>query len=59
MMDDKDIRGHGNSILNEEQEAVLDMYLANLDKFLATIQESENVQVETETLHLKKILTKS
>lgn len=59
MMDDKDIRGHGNTILNEEQEAVLDMYLANLDKFLATIQESENVQVETETLHLKKILTKS
>lgn len=59
MMDDKDIRGHGNTILNEEQEAVLDMYLANLDKFLVTIQESENVQVETETLHLKKILTKS
>ena len=59
MMDDKDIRGHGHTILNEEQEAVLDMYLANLDNFLATIQESENVQVETETLHLKKILTKS
>lgn len=46
------------TILNEEQENVLDLYLTRLDSFLSEAQESENIEVETETLHLKKILTK-
>ena len=45
-------------ILSQEQEEVLDMYLNNLDEFLDSARELEKAQVEIETLHLKKILTK-
>jgi hypothetical protein len=44
-------------ILTPEQAALLDMYLQNLDSFLENIKTSEKIQVEIETLHLKKILT--
>jgi hypothetical protein len=47
-----------NSVLTSEQDAVLDLYIKNLDNFFEQIKESEKVQVEIETLHLKKILTK-
>jgi hypothetical protein len=46
-----------HSILTPEQAALLDMYLQNLDNFLENIKTSEKIQVEIETLHLKKILT--
>ena len=43
-------------ILTPEQAALLDMYVQNLDTFLENIKASEKIQVEIETLHLKKIL---
>ena len=46
------------TILNEEQEVILDLYLKSLDQFLDSARESETAQVEIETLHLKRILTK-
>ncbi len=47
-----------NSVLTSEQDAILDMYIKNLDNFFEAVKESEKIQVEIETLHLKKILTK-
>ncbi len=46
------------SLLNQEQEDLLDLYLQHLDLFYEGLKESDVVQVEIETLHLKKILTK-
>jgi hypothetical protein len=45
-----------DSFLTADQEAVLDKYLQQLDIFLEKSKESERVQVEIETLHLKRIL---
>ena len=47
-----------NSILTAEQDAILDMYLKSLDNFWEEIKNSEKVQVEIETQHLKRILSK-
>ncbi|PIQ22683.1 MAG: hypothetical protein COW65_01765 [Cytophagales bacterium CG18_big_fil_WC_8_21_14_2_50_42_9] len=47
-----------NSVLTAEQDAILDMYLKSLDAFWEEIKNSEKVQVEIETQHLKRILTK-
>ena len=47
-----------NSVLTDEQDAILDMYLKSLDAFWEEIKNSEKVQVEIETQHLKRILTK-
>ena len=47
-----------NSVLTDEQDAILDMYLKSLDTFWEEIKNSEKVQVEIETQHLKRILTK-
>ncbi|CAN5776086.1 hypothetical protein BH24BAC1_BH24BAC1_06530 [soil metagenome] len=47
-----------SSILTPEQEAILDMYLAHLDQYFEELKESEKIQVEIETKHLKRILTK-
>ncbi|AHM58665.1 hypothetical protein D770_01955 [Flammeovirgaceae bacterium 311] len=47
------------SILTQEQDAILDMYLKNLDNFFESIKQTEKVQVEIETLHLKRILSKN
>jgi len=47
-----------NSVLTSEQDAVLDLYLKNLDNFFEAVKETEKIQVEIETLHLKRILTK-
>lgn len=44
-------------ILTPEQATLLDLYVQNLDNFLENIKASEKIQVEIETLHLKKILT--
>ncbi len=58
MPDDKTTKTPEKSILTTEQDAVLDMYSKNLDDFFERIKDSEKVQVEIETLHLKRILTK-
>lgn len=47
-----------DNFLNPEQEALLDLYIQNLDSYLAELKASEKIQVEIETQHLKKILTK-
>jgi len=47
-----------HSVLTAEQDAILDMYLKSLDTFWEEIKNSEKVQVEIETQHLKRILTK-
>ena len=44
-------------VLTPEQEALLDLYLQKLDDFFRNAEEAEQIQVEIETLHLKKILT--
>jgi hypothetical protein len=46
-----------DSILSPEQEAILDLYLENLDNFFEEIKQSEKTQVEIETLHLKRLLS--
>ncbi len=45
-------------ILTAEQDALLDLYMQNLDDFFENIKVSEQIQVEIETLHLKRILSK-
>ncbi|WP_190300361.1 hypothetical protein [Rufibacter hautae] len=45
------------SVLTQEQDALLDLYLNNLDNFFENQKNAEKIQVEIETLHLKKILT--
>jgi hypothetical protein len=47
-----------SSLLSQEQEALLDLYINSLDNFMEAIRESEKLQVKIETLHLKRILTK-
>ncbi|QNF33717.1 hypothetical protein HUW51_13670 [Adhaeribacter swui] len=47
-----------NSVLTEEQDLILDMYIQKLDAYFESLKESEKIQVEIETLHLKRILTK-
>lgn len=47
-----------NNVLTEEQDVILDMYIQKLDAFFENLKESEKIQVEIETLHLKRIVTK-
>lgn len=58
MADDSPKKKPESSILTHEQDVLLDMYLKNVDDFFESIKETEKVQVEIETLHLKRILTK-
>lgn len=44
-------------LLTEEQEAILDLYVQKLDTIYEGLKESERIQVEIETQHLKKILS--
>ena len=46
-----------DSILSEEQEAILDLYIESLDSFFEEVKQSEITQVEIETLHLKRLLS--
>lgn len=55
---EKHTRVTRTSILTPEQEALLDLYLKTLDHFCENLKASEKIQVEIETQHLKKILTK-
>jgi len=45
-------------ILTPEQEELLGLYSKRLDSYFEELKASEKVQVEIETKHLKKILTK-
>ena len=45
-------------ILTPEQDALLDLYIKKLDDYFEDVKASEKIQVEIETLHLKKILSK-
>ena len=47
-----------DSVLSAEQEAILELYLENLDNFFEEVKQSEKTQVEIETLHLKRILSR-
>ncbi|WP_205502470.1 hypothetical protein [Rufibacter psychrotolerans] len=46
-----------NGILTQEQDALLDLYLQNLDNFFENQKAAEKIQVEIETMHLKKLLS--
>ena len=48
---------HPDSILSEEQEAILDLYIESLDNYFEELKQSEKTQVEIETLHLKRLLS--
>jgi hypothetical protein len=56
--DDKEMTSPPHGILTQEQDAVLDLYIQHLDKHFEELKLSEKLQVEIETMHLKKILTK-
>ena len=43
-------------LLTTEQEEILDKYLQNLDSLFENMKTSERIQVEIETLHLKRIV---
>ncbi|EJF08429.1 MULTISPECIES: hypothetical protein [Pontibacter] len=45
-------------ILSDEQEAVLDLYIQHIDNLFEEMKLSEKLQVEIETQHLKRILSK-
>ncbi|WP_197088700.1 hypothetical protein [Rufibacter radiotolerans] len=44
-------------ILTHEQDALLDLYLSHLDTYFENLKTTEKIQVEIETLHLKRILS--
>jgi hypothetical protein len=54
----KDIPIPQDSFLTEEQKAILELYIQNLDYFFEQIKESEKTQVEIETMHLKRLLSR-
>lgn len=56
--EDSKADGKEKGILTPEQDALLDVYIQNLDDFFENIKVSEQIQVEIETLHLKRILSK-
>lgn len=45
-------------VLTPEQEEILDLYINNLDNFFEEVKQSEKTQVEIETMHLKRLLSK-
>lgn len=59
MHEDKKASVQPESILTQEQDAILDMYLENLDNVIENIRKAEKIEVDIETLHLKRILTRS
>lgn len=58
MKEEKVQSGIPKKVLTAEQEDILDLYIRNLNAFYTNIRESEKIELEIETLHLKKILTK-
>ncbi|GAB3537027.1 hypothetical protein GCM10027443_28890 [Pontibacter brevis] len=57
MAEKKEQKNTSNSILTEEQEELLELYLQNLDSYYGQLRSSDAIQVEIETQHLKKILS--
>jgi len=55
---DKDLPAAPDRLLTLEQEAILDLYIQNLDNIFEELKAADAVQVEIETEHLKKILSK-
>jgi hypothetical protein len=55
---DKDNAHSATRILTPMQDALLDLYIKKLDDYFENVKATEKMQVEIETLHLKKILTK-
>ncbi|MGV3503577.1 MAG: hypothetical protein ACO1O1_07700 [Adhaeribacter sp.] len=53
---DKTRQEKESQLLTAEQEQILDKYLQNLDHVFENMKASERIQVEIETLHLKRIL---
>lgn len=53
---DKKQQDKETPLLTAEQEEILDKYLENLDGLFENMKASERIQVEIETLHLKRIL---
>lgn len=45
-------------VLTAEQVALLDLYVQSLDTYYDKLKASEEIQVEIETRHLKKILSR-
>lgn len=58
MGEDKNENQPGLTVFSREQEAILDLYLDNLDSVFAGLQAAERTEVEIETEHLKRLLTK-
>ncbi|MBD1395715.1 hypothetical protein H9Q13_00930 [Pontibacter sp. JH31] len=56
--DKKDEVPHQHRILSSEQEAVLDLYIQHIDHIFEEMKLSEKLQVEIETQHLKRILSR-
>lgn len=46
------------TVLTAEQEEILDLYIENLDSFFEEVKHAEKTQVEIETMHLKRLLSK-
>jgi hypothetical protein len=44
-------------ILTPEQDALLDLYIKKLDEYFEEVKASEKIQVEIETLHLKRMIS--
>jgi hypothetical protein len=57
MADEKTTETGLPKILTQDQDALLDLYLQNLDNFFENQKNAEKLQVEIETMHLKKILS--
>lgn len=57
-MANNNLQDNPNHLMSKEQEELLDLYIHHLDSFFEELKASDAVQVEIETLHLKKILTK-
>ena len=57
MADDKAQHIAPQRILTPEQEALLYLYIQNLDRYMEELKASDAIQIEIETQHLKKILS--
>lgn len=56
--DKKEEATNPHRILSSDQEAVLDLYIQHIDNIFEEMKLSEKLQVEIETQHLKRILSR-
>lgn len=57
-IDKKDKHINQERVLTQEQDTLLDLYIQHLDSFFEEVKTAEKTQVEIETMHLKRILSK-